>query len=103
VSEPSSDGPAPLDVTIRSDDRGVVFAWHAVAGAAGYVVAASPADSDGAGSWPPAPGVEITELDAGTLQFRVARPAHGAWSYRIAAVARDGRTLALSRVFTIES
>jgi len=103
VSEPPSDGPAPLDVTIRSDERGVVFAWRAVAGAAGYVVAALPAVSDGAGSWPPAPGVEITELNAGTLHFRVARPADGAWSYRIAAVARDGRTLALSRVITIES
>lgn len=103
VSEPSSDGPAPLDVTIRSDERRVVFEWRPVAGAAGYVVAALPAVGDGAGSWPPAPGVEITELGAGILQFSVARPADGAWSYRIAAVARDGRTLALSRVFTIES
>ena len=80
-----------------------MFAWRPVAGAAGYVVAAVPAVGDGESSWPPAPGVEMTELPAGTLQHSVARPTDGAWSYRIAAVARDGRTLALSRVFTIES
>ena len=61
-SEPSSTGPAPLDVTIRPAERRVVFAWHAVAGAAGYVVAAVPAVADGESSWPPAPGVELTEL-----------------------------------------
>jgi hypothetical protein len=103
VSEPTRDGPTLLDVTIRSDERGAVFGWRPVVGASGYVVAALPAVSDGAGSWPPPPGVEITELNAGTLQFRAARPSDGAWSYRIAAVARDGRTLALSRVITIES
>ena len=81
----------------------MVFAWRAVAGAAGYEVAALPAVVDGEGSWPPAPGVEITELHAGTFQFGVERPTAGAWSYRVAAVARDGHTLALSRVFTIES
>jgi hypothetical protein len=102
-SEPSGSGPAPLDVTIRPGERNVVFAWRAVPGAVGYVVAALPAVADGESSWPPAPGVELTDLPAGTLQHSVARPTDGAWSYRIAAVARDGRTLALSRVFTIES
>jgi len=102
-SEPSDPGPAPLDVTIRAAEQHVVFAWRPVPGAAGYVVAAVPAVADGESSWPPAPGVELTELPPGTLQHNVARPTDGAWSYRIAAVARDGRTLALSRVFTIES
>jgi hypothetical protein len=102
-SEPTSTGPAPLDVTVRSDGRRVVFAWRPIAGAIGYVVAAVPAVGDGESSWPPAPGVELTDLPAGTLQHSVERPADGAWSYRIAAVARDGRTLALSRVFTIAS
>ena len=59
-----------------------------------------PAVADGESSWPPAPGVELTELPPGTLQYSVERPTDGAWSYRIAAVARDGRTLALSRVFS---
>jgi hypothetical protein len=80
-----------------------VFAWRAVAGAVGYRVAALPAVGDGESSWPPAPGVELTDLPAGTLQHSVTRPTDGPWSYRIAAVARDGGTLALSRVFTIES
>jgi hypothetical protein len=100
---PPSADPAPLDVTIRTDGGRVVLAWRPVAGAGGYVVAALPAVGDGAGSWPPAPGVEITELNAGTFQLSVSRPAEGSWSYRVAAVGRDGRTMALSRVITIES
>lgn len=66
-------------------------------------MAAAPAVADGAGSWPPAPGAEVTQLDAGTLQHIVSRPAEGSWSYRVAAVGGDGRTLALSPVITIES
>ena len=102
-TDPRSDAPALLDVTIRTDGRRVGFAWRAVAGAAGYMVAAGPAGTDGGGAWPPGPGFEITELGAGTLQHSVSRPAEGSWSYRVAAVGSDGRTLALSRVITIES
>jgi hypothetical protein len=90
-------------VAIRTDGRRVALAWRAVSGAAGYVVAAGPTVVDGAGSWPPGPGVELTELDVETLQHSVSRPADGSWSYRVAAVDSDGRTLALSRVITIES
>ena len=95
-------GPAPLDVTVGSDGRRVVIAWRPVVGATGYLVTALPAVTDGASSWPPAPGVEVTELNPGTLQFSVTRSTDGAWSYRVAAVGRDDRTLALSRVITIE-
>lgn len=95
-------GPAPLDVTVGSDGRRVVIAWRPVVGATGYLVSALPAVTDGASSWPPAPGVEVTELSPGTLQFTVTRSTDGAWSYRVAAV-RNDRTLALSRVITVDS
>ncbi len=80
-----------------------MIAWRPVVGATGYLVTALPAVTDGASSWPPAPGVEVTELNPGTLQFSVTRSTDGAWSYRVAAVGRNDRTLALSRVITIES
>ena len=94
--------PARLDVAVGSDGRRVVLGWLPVVGATGYLVTALPGVTEGASSWPPAPGVEITELLPGTLQFSVTRLTDGAWSYRVAAVGRNDRTLALSRVITIE-